>query len=248
MNIHVEPVRVFIGTEPAQLLAEKVLAHSIRANAAGPVEIHSLTQDEARVGGTNFGFVRFKIPQLCDFRGKAIYLDADQLVLGDIGELWNCLDGEHAVALVNSAEGNFGGKAVTKANQTSVMVLDCAKLADWKTPDIFGNVVANDKTPGPGQMRYRDFMQLSWIDQALIQPLPPEWNHFNICNDRTRLVHFSHVRSQPWRKPSHALSAFWRGWLEKAVKEGSLTRAEIRGEVLKRHVSWRLFPHMFGAA
>ena len=37
---------------------------------------------------TGFSFSRFRIPQLCNWTGRGIYLDADMLVFTDIARLW----------------------------------------------------------------------------------------------------------------------------------------------------------------
>jgi len=80
-------IRVVIGTEPNQYVPQKVLEYSIRTNTDADVDIRFVHQSEKRMGGTNFGFVRFHVPEIFGFEGRAIYLDADQLVLGDIAEL-----------------------------------------------------------------------------------------------------------------------------------------------------------------
>jgi|GEM_PF-1918190 len=229
-------IRVVIGTEPSQLLAERVLEYSIRKNTAYPIEIHCKRQVFKRVGGTQFGFVRFSVPQDFGFSGKAIYLDADQLVFGDIGGLWKSLQEPYAIAVVQNAQGTFGGKPVGQHNQTSVMVMDCSQLTDWKVPEMFSNVVANDKELARGQIHYRDFMMLAWMNPEKIQALDPRWNHFNFVRPDSNLVHFSYVRQQPWKQPKHPLAKFWMSWLKSAVRDGAVDRQMIVTEVLKRHV------------
>lgn len=229
-------VKVIVGTERNQYIAQKVLEYSIKKNATVPVEISFTTQTEMRRGGTNFGFVRFHVPEMCSYRGKAIYLDADQLVFEDIKRLHDSLDDEHGVALVNSPEGYFGNKPVGQQNQTSVMVLNCESLRDWNPKVMFEPVVPNRTELKDGQIHYRDFMMLSWMDPNRIQPLDPRWNHFNIINEDTKLVHFSHVRSQPWKKPKHALAEKWGMWLREAVRDGYVKRWELVRDVLTGHV------------
>jgi lipopolysaccharide biosynthesis glycosyltransferase len=230
-------IRVIIGTETNQLLPERVLEYSIRKFTKTDVDIRPVHQTEHRVGGTNFGFVRFHVPQMCGYSGKAIYLDADQLVFDDIQKLYDQLEGDHAIALVNSPEGTFGGKPVGQHNQTSVMVLDCEKLSDWKPDVMFKDVVPNRQEKQGDQIHYRDFMMLSWFDRNKIKPLPPTWNHFNVIRENTKLVHFSHVRSQPWTHPdTHSLSEVWGKWLREAIREKFVSRWLVVKEVLRGHV------------
>ena len=228
-------INVVVGTEPNQFIAQKVLEFSIRKHARKPVNIRFETWQGKRVGGTNFGYVRFMVPQICGYQGKAIYMDADQLVFRDLNELAEQLDDAHSIALVNQPVGYFGGKPVAQHNQTSVMVLNCEKLKSW-TPEIFSNVVPNDKPLAPGQIHYKDFMSLKWFGSDEIKPIDPMWNHFNEVSEKTKLVHFSYVRAQPWKRPRHPLTKVWSQWLKRAIGEGAVTRMELFREVMRGHV------------
>lgn len=234
-----QPLRVYIGTEDDQLVPQKVLAYSIHRSARQPVQVTAVKQDGPRLGGTHFGFVRFHVPRLGGYQGRAIYLDADQLVFHDIHDLASQLDEGHAIGLVNDPQGTFGGKPVSRHNQTSVMVLDCAQLRDWDPGTMFQPVVPNRAEPAPGQIRYRDFMMLTWFDASRIQPVDPRWNHFNIVAADTRLTHFSHVRDQPWRNPRHPLTGLWAHWLREAVRAGAVGRAELLREIWRGAVHRR---------
>jgi hypothetical protein len=229
-----------IGTEASQFVPERVLEHSIRAHTRAPLEILPRRQSLRRRGGTRFGFVRFCVPALCGYRGRAIYLDADQLVLADVQELADSLDAEHAVALVQRPEGSFAGRPLEPRNETSVMVLDCGKLATWDPERMFARVAPNGAALRAGEIHYRDFMRLSWLDPALIQPLDPRWNHYNLARADTKLVHFSHVRGQPWRRPGHPLTELWESWLRRALAAGALGRAALLRGALRGHLHPRL--------
>ena len=78
------PVRVYVGSQEAQMLPVKVLEYSIRKHTELPVEIFPLhhasievpmPRDPRNRPRTPFSFQRFYIPQLAGFRGRAIYLD-----------------------------------------------------------------------------------------------------------------------------------------------------------------------------
>jgi lipopolysaccharide biosynthesis glycosyltransferase len=235
-----EPIRVFVGTEPNQYIAQEVLGDSIRKHASQPVEIHNTFQNIPRVGGTHFGFVRLLVPSLCGYSGKAIYLDADMVVLADIAELWNSLSDDHTIALVKDAEGVVDGKPPKKINHTSVMVMNCEKLRDWNPDTMFNHVVPNKSELKPGEVHYSEFVTLKWFDQDQIQALDPRWNHLNIVRPDTKLVHFTHVTTQPWRRPSHELTSTWLGYLKDAMKRGGVKRSEVIREVFRRHVHPRL--------
>ena len=236
---------VYIGTEDDQLIPQKVLEYSIHKNAKTSVRVQAVKQEMDRVGGTNFGFVRFVVPRLNNYQGKAIYLDADQLVFTDINELGDLLDSNHAIGLVNQPQGAFGAKPVGQHNQTSVMALDCEKLRDWNPDTMFAHVVPNRSELQPGQIHYRDFMMLTWFDQSQIQPIDPRWNHFNIVEPDSKLTHFSYVRSQPWKNPSHPLTEFWGKWLREAIRAGAVGRLDLIKEILRGAIHKRFLAYLF---
>lgn len=237
-------LQVVIGTQPNQYLAERVLEYSIRKSASQPVEIRRVHQDRASIGGTRFGFVRFLVPSLCGYRGRALYLDADQVVIGDIHELAEELRETFAVGVVRKLAGTFAGQPIEERNETSVMVLDCAQLSAWNPEKIFDPVVPNGAALEAGQIHYRDFMRLAWLDPARIQEIDPCWNHYNMVRDDTKLVHFSHVREQPWKRPRHPFTAFWDQWLAETIAAGDLKRSDVLRAVLRRHAHPYFLKHV----
>ena len=238
-------LQIVIGTQPNQYLGEKVLEYSIRKSASREVEIRRVKQERASPGGTRFGFVRFLVPHLCNFRGRALYLDADQVVLGDVHELAAELSEPCAVGLVRKVEGTFSGAPVEERNETSVMVLDCEKLRSWDPEKLFDPVVPNGSPLAPGQIHYRDFMRLAWLAPSLVQEIDPRWNHYNIVRDDTKLVHFSHVREQPWKRPRHPFTSFWEGWLAETLAAGALRRSDVLKAVALGHVHPHFLRRLF---
>ena len=91
-------IRIFVGTAPNGEDAESqaVLEHTIRNHASEPVQIEWMRlQHEGFWSGWNttrwptpFSAFRWGIPARCGFEGRAIYMDSDIIVLGDIAELW----------------------------------------------------------------------------------------------------------------------------------------------------------------
>jgi hypothetical protein len=101
-------IRIFVGT-PANnedLESQAVLEYSIRKYASEAVDIvwMKLSKDPAsfwyssagkRQGwltqswATPFSAFRWGIPAFCGFKGRAIYLDIDMIVMDDIAKLWH---------------------------------------------------------------------------------------------------------------------------------------------------------------
>lgn len=103
-----EVIKVFVGCDPnnSDLEQMMVLDYSIKKHTSSPVEIvwMQLSRDpesfwysnpekgegwDTSKWATPFSGFRWAIPEYCDFKGRAIYMDADVLVLDDLLNLWN---------------------------------------------------------------------------------------------------------------------------------------------------------------
>lgn len=237
-----ETIRISIGSEPSQWVACEVLKHSIRRRTERPVEFvetwtkgggwHPLMSTVPSLkGGTGFNVWRWLTPQLFP-DGKAIYLDADQVVLTDIGELWDQLQAAKTVACVTEAVGIFGPKKRPEPGkpQTSVMLMDCGKLRMAMQPCPIASCAA-------GRMPYRDLMQAAWLDRKQIQTLDPEWNMFGVYTPETKLLHFSHVGSQPMKHPEHPAGWVFGVELRQAVADGVLSVKQLKKEADAGHIA-----------
>lgn len=241
-------IRVSIGTEPLQWVASEVLKHSIRRRTERRVEFteswnkqtgwHPLIEKSPALrGGTQFNVWRWLTPALMGY-GKAIYLDADQVVLADIGDLWDQLQASKTTACVTEAVGIFGGKKTPEPGkvQTSVMLMDCHKLRMAMQPCPIASCAA-------GRLEYRDLMQAAWLPRKEIQSLDPGWNHFGIHTPQTKLLHYSHVASQPYRKPDHPAAWVFGAELRQAVADGVLTVKQLQKEAAAGHIAdhwWKI--------
>ncbi len=156
----------------------------------------------------------------------------------------DALDEKYAIAVVQRPVGEFAGKPVEPRNETSVMVMDCAKLTDWRPDTMFDRVAPNGARLAPGQIHYKSFMRLEWFDPGSIQPLDPCWNHYNVLTDETKLVHFSHVHTQPWKRPKHPLTHLWEGWLRETMQEGYVRRIDLLRATALGHVHPRFLRNL----
>lgn len=147
-------LRVFIGYDPRQPLAYNVLQHSIISRASGPVSICPLVLSQLpikRRGLTEFTYSRFLVPYLCDFKGKAVFMDADMVVTGDIAELLE-ISGMNAVSVMQEQ---------AKFEWASLMVFNCGACLRL-TPEFIDD--KNNK-----------LFDLEWAPS--LGKLPQEWNH-----------------------------------------------------------------------
>lgn len=193
------PVKVFVGSEIGNEKAEKALHWSIINTSSGPVEINWMNdkykgsiwdgwnkrrkhrkQDTGQGWKTNFSAFRWAIPELCNFEGRGIYLDVDQIVLKDIKKMWGLLMGNCATLTINRWK-------------TDVMLMKCKKFdAEW-WPRI-----EKMRPSGRLQSYYRTLV----YKKGRMGTMDPIYN----CLDgefwdpnKTRLVHYTEMSTQPWR-------------------------------------------------
>jgi lipopolysaccharide biosynthesis glycosyltransferase len=175
-----KPIPVFVGYDPREAIAYHVCANSIIRNASAPVAIIpvalNLFTDYKETHGDNsnhFVYTRFLVPYLMDFKGRAIFIDGDMVVRGDIIELYESLQTAHDVAVVKHdyktrMPVKYMGapnEDYPRKNWSSVIVWDCQSYPNRRlTPDFV------QKQPGSFLHRF------SWIDDDRIQALPLEWN------------------------------------------------------------------------
>lgn len=228
-----ERVRVFIGTEEKTEIARKVLQVSIQRNTEMVVDFIPMIGKEWEYStkgitvGTGFSLRRWMIPKFCGFQGRAIYIDADQLVFGDIWDLWTMPE------LVGGPRGDRTSTWCTyqpckffqgNVPNTSVMVIDCDRAKDQWQYDIAK--VLDFLRTHPAKIEYANLM---YAINMKPQPMriPTEWNHLNVYDKKTKLLHFTKEPEQPWYKPDHPLAELWRKALLVAIAGGAVTRAEF---------------------
>ena len=101
-------INVFIGYDSKEKVAFNTLAYSILRNSTKPVSITPIylpnlrddfVRERNNLSSTEFSFSRFMVPHLMNYKGWGVFMDCDQLMLGDIAELWRLRDDKYAVQL-----------------------------------------------------------------------------------------------------------------------------------------------------
>jgi len=198
---------VFIHTNEKQLVGAIVSAHSMRRNSRRPadfdvriIECKDYPFLQAHEGqaflrdGTtriwknddlqSFTPLRFVPPALMGFKGRAVVTDPDVFAVGDVHELLT--RDMHGKAILCRERPGF------KHYASSVMLLDCARLEHWRCEEQFEELFAMRRD-------YTDWISLRGEDPATIGLLEPEWNDFDVMTPRTRMLHTTKRRTQPWK-------------------------------------------------
>jgi hypothetical protein len=230
------PIRVFVGAEPEQVLAVKVLEHSIKKHASMAVRVeplHQALQDAELVvptpkrpelaPRTPFTYQRFAIPALKNFKGRAIYVDSDMQVFDDIKKLWT-LPFQGAPLLAVQEPPGSGRRP-----QFSVMLLDCEAL-DWKVDEIIQQLDA-------GQWTYEELIYHMAAAPGWRAGIPSFWNDLERHEPgSSALTHYTDMDQQPWLETVNPIARVWCQGLLDAIADGAITRDLVVEEIAKGHV------------
>lgn len=230
-------IRIYVGADRSQSLAVAVLDHSIRRHTTAQVELVPMIdlpvpqpRDPRNAQRTGFSFSRFCIPKLAGYRGKAIYMDADMLVMRDIRNLWNIpFDGAKVIV---QKEVKFEDTTIAKAGappsrkkQCAVMLLDCGRL-DWAVEDIVASL-------DHGEYDYDELMSTLCIlhDAEVNYGVPFEWNSLEYCDADTSLIHYTDMGTQPWVYTSNKFGQLWLDEVRLMLKNRKLTVDAVQEEI-----------------
>lgn len=218
-------IRVFVGCEPQQGLAAKVLEYTILKNTSDRVEFKLLHEaiggkDLRAPGRTPFSCQRFFIPELCGFEGLAVYLDSDMQVFADIRNLVeHYQDGQ---AVVSADAPPVSGRRP----QFSVMVINCA-LARWNGGELAARAATN----------YEGTMFDFSFEPHKSTSIPYSWNSLERYEHGvTRLLHYTDMDKQPWLSNTNPLAYLWISALNEAIRDGFLSFDDVRAAAAAGHV------------
>ncbi len=238
---------VFIPTNPKQEIAARVAAHAlVRHDGSGcAFEVHVIVTTDfpvlARQEGElllrngvrepwrnddlqSFTPLRFAIPALMGYTGRALVIDPDVFAVRDVRPL---LERDLGGAAIAARPLHRPGEPSRFAS--SVMLLDCARLRHWDLERDFGRLFS-------GERDYRAWMQLELEPGGSVAPLEAEWNDFDHLSPQTGLLHNTRRVTQPWKTglpvdfvvhkkgpPPSRLKQLWRRLKGKPDKQAPTT-------------------------
>lgn len=208
-------LRVFLGYDermPAGGAAcmQSIMDHTTMPVQFTPMRLKSMTDHFTRPKApgqmTDFTYVRFIAPLLCNFEGWCLFIDGnDMMVRTDLRELWDLRDDKYGVMVVKhpefSGEHSFMGNAVKTypmLNWSSVMLMNCARCKKLTKEYV-------------DTASYMDLHQFKWLDSpAEIGELPSAWNHlvrYYPPREDVKLVHWT--MATPLEKPHEEKADEW---------------------------------------
>ncbi len=240
---------VFVHTNEKQMIGALVSAHSMRRNSATPdaFEVKLIRAEDypwyQEFDGKSylrekrqatweandlqtFTTTRFMPPQLMGYEGRSIVVDPDVFAVRDVMELFNRdMAGKAVMARFRS-----GHKGYADYIATSVMLMDNSKLTHWNVEKDFAAMFRNERD-------YEVWMRLGYEDISTIGKLEDHWNDFDNLDSKTRMIHNTKRRTQPWKTGLPVdftnrkglfgiLPASWtpQGWIKRRKLPGSYWR------------------------
>lgn len=190
-------IKIYVGTDAHMKKAEIALEYSIRAHTKSKIDI--VWMDASRGGiwsgwgigreagnpysadgwSTDFTNFRFAIPEANEFKGRAIYLDADMILVRDIKELFDM---------------PMKRPCMRQQDNMDVILYDCSAFKDlpwWPSMEEM-------KTNGWNLSKYSNLL----MEHTMAAAMPLIWD----CQDgknydpaRTGLIHYTDMNTQPWK-------------------------------------------------
>jgi hypothetical protein len=142
-------------------------------------------------GSNSFIYTRFLVPFLNGYKGKALFIDGDMLVRGNVAELFEHLTDDMDVAVVqHDYQTKFPKKYLGNKNEnyprknwSSVVLWNCGAIANrMLTPEFVQGAT--------GSYLHR----FSWVDDGRIGVIPKTWNWLvdeYEHNEDAKLFHFT---------------------------------------------------------
>lgn len=219
-------IPIFIGASDHKCdkIQEKILSYTLQKNSSAKLDITFLRASmfpgvSAMGWGTPFTGLRYVIPKLMGFKGKAIYMDMDMINFRDIEDFYN----------INLYGRPFGMVWDTKCNGEggycdSMLLMDCSKTNEFFTWEEVHDYYAKKcgfKWVFMERIRKYEDKNRRLKNEAVVR-IDSRWNSFDgditdgILDDKGKLpkydlnqifqLHLTALSYQPWHS-SYLMSA-----------------------------------------
>lgn len=202
-------MRIFVGYDSKQAAASEVCKYSIHRHTRYYIETTDLRKDYLEEKGwyfrgdhdpnsTEFTYIRFLVPFLCNYTGWAFFCDSDFLFTHDITTIlddlmWDRMADQNAVYVVKHPrytpknETKFYGQkqhTFPKKNWSSFMLFNC----EHPSCKNLNPINVSNRSP---QWLHR----FEWCNENEIGLLDPAWNHlvgeYDMGNKMPKGIHFT---------------------------------------------------------
>lgn len=145
----------------------------------------------------SFTLLRFMPPELMGYQGRAVVIDPDIFAVADVWDLLSRdMQGKAIMCRMRAGPKGY----IDHCKASSVMLLDCAKLTHWKVEQQFNEMFDEERD-------YQPWVCLKLEDADSIGLIEDEWNDFDKLTRKTKMLHNTRRRTQPWKS---GLPIDWR--------------------------------------
>lgn len=230
-------IPVYVGYDPREAICYHVFCQSIIEQSSIPVAfipLHGplLSNFDGQQDGSNaFIYSRYLIPYLCGYKGWALFVDGDMIVLDDIAKLWALRDDKYAALVVKhdyrtQHARKYCGTPLEndnldypRKNWSSVVLWNCGHPSN--------RILSRDFVAEAGGKFLHRFQ---WLNDDEIGDLPKEWNHLILEyeNDKNaKLLH--HTLGTPAFEHYATSDPLWHGFLLRTLRaEGEDVQSIVR--------------------
>lgn len=202
-----EPLKVFIGYDKAEPVAYHACAESIISNSSVPVSITPLylpqlsqfrtpAHKDGYKPSNGFIFSRFLTPYLSGFKGKAVFVDGDMIVKGDVAELFD--DALYPMAGLGVRVVKHDYKTTAPRKYLGAVNEDYPRK-NWSSVILFNNEFFPNRklTPEFVSQSTGEFLhRFQWLEDDQIGDLDKGWNVLadepnQAPYNEAKLIHFT---------------------------------------------------------
>ena len=195
-------LHVFVGDDSRETIAARVAAHSIKKRTQTPVKIEYLNHRKLRKEGkftrpwlieaqtgefrdliddknfsTEFSHTRFLVPALMEYKGWALFMDADMLFLTDIRKLFALCDNRFAVMCVKHSHiPPVNSKKMDGRDQLRYNRKNWSSFVLWNCGHPSNRQITPEKV---STMKGTDLHTFSWLDNGEIGSIPYSYNYIS---------------------------------------------------------------------
>ncbi len=228
-----DSLKLFVGYDPREAICLHTFHQSILEHTTIPVSVTALhermLQFNGQQDGTNaFIYSRYLVPELCDFKGWAMFADGDMVAVDDLQKLWSLRDGRYAVMCVKhdyktKHQRKYKGTPLEndnldypRKNWSSVVLWNCGHPSNRILTKGF-----------VGEAGGKFLHRFEWLRDEEIGDLPSDWNHLVLEyeNNNAKLLH--HTLGTPAFTEYRDSDLNWHRYLLKALNAAGEEPLEI---------------------
>jgi lipopolysaccharide biosynthesis glycosyltransferase len=192
---------IFIGWDAREAVASEVAAHSIKKRTQSPLNIQYLKHRELSAAGkfyrpwvvmgeeretydmldgkkfsTEFSHTRFLVPDLMNYRGWALFMDADMVFMSDVKKLFDFCDDRYAAMVVKHNHIPAEALKMDGREQLKYQRKNWSSFVLWNCGHPANKALTVEKV---NFLQGRDLHRFVWLEDSQIGSLPFSYNYIS---------------------------------------------------------------------